>query len=343
MKLAILGSGMIVNDALYAIEPLNEIEKNAILVREHSLDKGKALSEKYNIKEVYTDYDELLEKSDIDTVYVGLVNNVHYEYTKRALEKGKHVILEKPLVGTFEEAKELMDLAKNNNLYVLEAITVLHNEVINQMKEALPKLGHIKMMLANYSQYSSRYDKYLRGEVDPCFDPECLGGALRDINIYNIHYVIYLLGMPKEVTYYPNDGFNGIDTSGVLVMKYDDYTAVCTGAKDSDSPSFVSIQGEKGYMRIDGKPNVAPNLTVVLNSEMGDSSKRDASGGILRAIEKEEFIPSKVHHRMTQEFKDFARIIDNHDNEMANMLMEESLQVMKVIGKTIKCLTFHGE
>ena len=336
MKLAILGSGMIVHDALYAIEPLKEIEKNAILVREHSLDKGKALKEKYNIKEVYTDYDELLEKADIDTVYIGLVNNVHYEYAKKALEKGKHVILEKPLVGTYEEAKDLMDIAKKNNLYVLEAITVLHNEVIEKMKEALPKLGPIKMMFSNYSQYSSRYDKYLNGEVDHCFDPEYLGGALRDINIYNIHYAVYLLGMPIETTYYPNNGFNGIDTSGVLVMKYEDYTAVCTGAKDSDRPGFVTIQGEKGYMKIDGKPNSAPNLTIVLNSETGDSTKRDASGGILRAIEKEEFVPREVHHRMTQEFKDFAMIIDNHDSDMANMLMEESLQVMKVIGKTIK-------
>ena len=332
MKLGIIGTGKIIIDALYAMEPLKEISCNAIFARPRSKDKGEELAKQYSIPEVYTDYDELLDKADIDTVYIGLINSVHYEYAKIALEKKKNVILEKPFAGTYEEAKELIDLARQNDLFVFEAITVLHNDVIEKMKENLPKLGKIRMMLANYSQYSSRYDNYLAGQVDHAFDPDFLGGALRDINVYNIHYAVELFGLPEKTHYYPNIGFNGIDISGTMVMEYDGFSAVCTGAKDSDSPGFVSIQGEKGYMRIDGKPNVAPNLTIVITDDNSASGERDAAGAVVRAVSTEEFIPKKVHHRMTREFKDFAYIIDNKDRIMADRYVSETLGVMKVVG-----------
>ena len=118
MKLGIIGTGKIIIDALYAMKPLEEISCNAIFSREHSRDKGEDLAKQYMIKEVYTDYDELLDKADIDTVYIGLINSVHYEYAKRALEKGKNVILEKPFTGTYAEAKELLDLAEEKELFV---------------------------------------------------------------------------------------------------------------------------------------------------------------------------------------------------------------------------------
>ena len=332
MKLGLIGTGKIIVDALYALEPLSEISRNTIFARPHSRDKGEELAKQYSIAEVYTDYDELLDKADVDTVYIGLINSVHFEYAKRALDKNKNVILEKPFAGTYDEAKELVDLARAKKLFVFEAITVLHNDVIAKMKENLPRLGQIRMMLANYSQYSSRYDNYLKGVVDHSFDPKYLGGALRDINVYNIHYAVELFGTPQKTHYYPNTGFNGIDVSGTMVLEYDGFSAVCTGGKDSDSPCFVQIQGEKGYMRIDGKPNVAPNLTLVITDDTKDELVRDAAGAMVRPTIKEEFIPDPVHHRMTREFKDFARMINEKDFDLAEHYSSETLGVMRIVG-----------
>ena len=335
MKLGIIGTGKIVADALYAIKPLTEIELKAIFARPHSREKGEAIASEYGISSVFTDYDELLDNAGVDTVYIGLINSVHYEYAKRALEKGINVIVEKPFTGTYEEAEDLIALARKKGCFVFEAITVLHNDVIEKMKAALSKLGPIKMMTANYSQYSSRYDRYLNGEVDHSFDPAFLGGALRDINVYNIHYAAALFGLPKSARYYPNKGFNGIDTSGTLIMKYDGFNAVCTGAKDSDSPGFVCIQGEKGYMRIDGKPNVAPNLTIIHVDEENPELVKDAAGAMVRATKAEEFIPPQVHHRMTTEFRDFAEMIDKKDAVKAELYMKETLDVMNIISGMI--------
>ncbi|MBP5274797.1 MAG: Gfo/Idh/MocA family oxidoreductase [Abditibacteriota bacterium] len=331
MKLAIIGTGKIVPQALYAMEPLKEISLEAIFARPHSREKGGALAREYSIPRVYTDYEKLLAGGNADTVYIALVNSVHYEYAKKALEAGKNVILEKPFTGTYREAEELFRLARERDLYIFEAVTVLHSEIMDKLRENLPRLGHLRMMIANYSQYSGRYDRYLAGDVDPYFDPAYLGGALRDINVYNLHYAAALFGAPKEARYFPNRGFNGVDISGAVILDYGGFRCVCIGAKDSDSPCFVSVQGEKGWMRIDGKPNSAQDLTIAVTGGEKAGEGLDNSGASARAFETEVFVPRPVRHRMTAEFEDFARIIAEKDRAEADRLAAETLDVMKII------------
>lgn len=329
MKLAIIGSGNIVEEALFSMVPIPNIELKAIYARPHSKARGEELAEKYDIDEVYVDYEELIMNADIDTVYIGLVNSAHYDYAKMAILSGKNVILEKPFTGTYQQAEELACLACDNGHFLFEAITVLHNDVFDTMKEMLPQLGNIKMVQCNFSQYSSKYDNYLNHEVSPAFDPDSQGGCLRDLNVYNLFYVIGLFGGPKDFMYFPNYGWNGIDTSGTLVMRYEGFTATCTAAKDSDSDCFVIIQGEKGTMKINGKPNLAPNLTIEYVS--GSSGKKDAAGAVVREKVVNEFVPDKPHHRMTREFMDFARMIDAKKHDEMESLLDYSLEVMKII------------
>ena len=331
MKLALIGTGKIIEDALFAMEPVKTIESTAVFARPHSRDKAEKLAKQYAIKEVYTDYEEILKKTEADTVYIGLINSAHYPYAKQALLAGKNVILEKPFTGFYEETKELAQIANEKKLFIFEAITVLHNEVFYEMKKNLNKLGNIRMALCNYSQYSSRYDAYLEGDITHSFDPAYYGGSLYDINVYNVHYCVGLFGEPKNATYYPNVGPNGIDTSGTLVMEYDGFSAVCTGSKDSDIPGYVSIQGEKGFMKIDSKPNIASELKTIYVNENVKEKVKDAAGAMVRATITEEYKAPEHHHRMTQEFTDFARMIDEKDYETAKEFLDETVAVVKVL------------
>lgn len=349
MKLAIIGTGKIVHEALYALEGLEGIELVAIFAREHSRAVGEELAEKYSIKAVYTDYDKLLCESGADAVYIGLINSVHYEYAGKALEHGLDVILEKPLVSTVKEAQELSALARKNGRYVLEAITVLHSAVFDKMREWLPRLGRIKLVQANYSQYSSRYDKYLKGEVAPAFDPASSGGALYDINLYNIYWCVGLFGEPAYASYFPNTGFNGIDTSGTAVLQYQDadgenggdFTAVCSAAKDSDSDCFVMVQGEKGWMRLNGKPNSATTASVTYQDPDHPEAVKSAAGSMDRVMVKEEFEAPAVRHRMTQEFRDFAKIIDGRDDTLAGQYLSKSVTVIRTLEAARKFAGIH--
>ena len=67
--------------------------------------------------------------------------------------------------------------------------------------------------------------------MPPVFDPACCGGALMDLNLYNVHFVVGLFGEPMLVNYHPNLYRNGIDTSGILLLEYPDFICQCTGAR----------------------------------------------------------------------------------------------------------------
>ena len=318
MKLGVIGSGKIVPEALTAIKEAGGIDVNAIYARPHSASRGKELAEQFGIEGVYTDYEMLLAKADIDTVYIALVNTAHYEYARIALEHDKHVLLEKPFTTTSEEAEELFRIAKSRGLFLFEAITAVHNPVFEKMRELLPQIGRLRMMHANFSQYSSRYEQYLNGEVAPAFDPMHMGGSLYDLNVYNIHIAAALFGVPHTAEYYPNRGHNDVDTSGVLVMDYGDFKAVCIAAKDSDSPCYISVQGEDGYMHVDAKSNDPSNLTLAIRGNYDE----------LRCFE------SEACHRMTNEFRDFAEMIEKRDFEKASYFEKETLDVMNILNQT---------
>ena len=188
---------MIVPTFLDAAALVENMEIHALYARKEEV--RRELCEKYGIPEQYASYEEMLADPEVDTVYVALPNALHYPFSRQALEAGKHVILEKPFTVTWEEAKELADLAREKKLYLFEAITNQYNPNYEKMRKLLPKLGEIKIVQLNFSQYSSRYDKFKEGVISPVFDPKMAGGALTDINIYNIHFVAGLFGKPVSV------------------------------------------------------------------------------------------------------------------------------------------------
>lgn len=314
MRLGICGTGMIVNEgALPALKNVPEIKKSAIFARPHSKEKAEKLARENSIEKVYTDYDELLNDDEINFVYIGLINSVHFEYTKKALAAGKNIIVEKPFATAAAEVQEIKNIAEEKNLYVFEAVTTLNLPNFFAIKEKISELGKIRAIQANYSQYSSRYDKYLQGEVAPAFDPKLFGGALYDINIYNLNFIIGLFGEPEEVNYIPNIGFNGIDTSGVAILKYKDFFAAAVGAKDSASPNFINIQGEKGYIKTFGNPNELNEFEISLRG----------------TNKTEKYSLNKFSHRMVHEFKNFAEIYREKNFDKMRQGLEISLAVMK--------------
>lgn len=314
MKLGIVGSGNIVKTALDALSYIETIELSAIIVREKSLEVGLELQHQHSINQVLTDYESALTDSRIDTLYIGLPNNLHFEYCKRALLANKHVICEKPFTSNVNELKELYDLARNKQLFLFEAITLIHSPNLALVQQHLKSIGDVKLVQCNYSQYSSRFPKYLAGEVMPAFDPKYSGGALYDINVYNVHFVCRLFGKPNSVSYHANIGFNGIDTSGVLILNYPAFTAVCSGAKDSFSPSHATVQGTMGFAGIVGPTNEAKQVVF---QPLNQNS----------TVENE----SQFKNRMVDEFLRFEMIQNENDIAACYELLDHSLVVMDVL------------
>ena len=243
MRVGITGAGMTVPWFLEAAELIPEMEIGALFARKE--EKRKELCEKYHIPAAYDSYEKLLADESLDVLYLPLPNSLHYSFAKQALEAGKHLIMEKPFTVTYAEAKELAELAESKGLLLFEAVTNQYNPNYEKVRELLPGLGDMKIVQLNYSQYSSRYDAFKQGIIAPVFDVNKAGGALLDLNVYNIHFVVGLFGEPSDAHYYPNME-RGVDTSGILVLEYPGFQCACTAAKDCGAPLSINIQGDKG-------------------------------------------------------------------------------------------------
>ena len=243
MRVGITGAGMTVPWFLEAAELIPEMEIGALFARKE--EKRKELCEKYHIPTAYDSYEKLLADESLDVLYLPLPNSLHYSFAKQALEAGKHLIMEKPFTVTYAEAKELAELAESKGLLLFEAVTNQYNPNYEKVRELLPGLGDIKIVQIDFAQYSSRYDAFKQGIIAPVFDVNKAGGALLDLNVYNIHFVVGLFGEPSDAHYYPNME-RGVDTSGILILEYPGFQCACTAAKDCAAPLSVNIQGDKG-------------------------------------------------------------------------------------------------
>ena len=202
MKIGILGTGMIVKALMKTVDKLH-FSRAVLLGTKETEEETKSMCREYGLDGYYLDYEELLE-SDVDTIYVALPNHLHYGFAKKALLAGKHVILEKPGTSNAAQMRELEKLAAQEKKMLLEAMNIHYLPVFQSLKEHLKDLGTIKIVSLNYSQYSSRYDAFRRGEVLAAFDPKRAGGALMDLNVYNIHAAVGLFGKPESVRYEAN-------------------------------------------------------------------------------------------------------------------------------------------
>jgi len=315
MNLGIVGAGMIVKDFLSFTHELPEIKLEAIVAR--NIENLKNLQSMHNIKEIFTDLDECLSSPSIDTIYVAVPNNLHYSVAKKALEAGKNVICEKPFTLNYHETVELFELAESKNLILIEAITNQYLPNYLEIKENLSQIGNIRLVECNFSQLSSRYEAFKKGIIAPVFDKNQGGGVLGDLNIYNIHFVVGLFGAPKNSEYYPNI-VREVDTSGILILEYDEFKVVCIAAKDTYNNSYANIQGDKGLIKVIGTLNEVPNY-IIKNNEV------------------EMKVNKNIHkHRMYSEFKKFIDVIDNKDFDFMQKQKEHSLAVMEIFYKSRK-------
>ena len=315
MKLGIIGSGMIVKDFLSFAHEIPEIKLEAITAR--NIENLQELQLKYNIENRYTDIDLCLENKEVDTIYVAVPNNLHYSVAKKALEAGKNVICEKPFTLKYDEAVELFEIAEARGLILIEAITNQYQKNYLDIKDNIDNIGEIRLVECNFSQLSSRYEAFKNGVIAPVFDKSKGGGVLGDLNIYNIHFVVGLFGKPNKVHYSPNI-VNDVDTSGILLLEYDNFKVVCIAAKDTFNNSYVNIQGDQGIIKVIGPTNEVPNYSIQTKDNLINENKNIHS------------------HRMFAEFKKFVEVINNKDFKFMNNQKEHTLNVMYIYEKAKK-------
>ena len=315
MKLGILGSGKIVKEVLPVLNQIENIEVVAIAARnEEKLEK---LAEEFDIEKYYIGIDDLLASPEIDTVYIALPNHLHFDAMNKAIDAGKDIICEKPFTSNLYETEQIIEKARDKDVMIVEAIS--HRFIPNaiETKKMIDDLGDIKIVSFNYSQYSSRYDKFKAGEIEPVFSLEASGGALIDLNLYNVAFAVDAFGLPKDVKYFANIS-KDIDTSGIVILDYEDFIVSCIGSKDSAAPIINTIQGENATIEI---PDALNNF------------------GEFRLTKTHEDKVSEFNYnqesksRLYYEFVEIEEILRTHDKNKVHSLLEKTRNYMDVITK----------
>lgn len=317
MKIGTIGTNFIVDRFIDAAKQVNNVEIIAVYSR--SQESADAFAEKHDVGKAYCDLKAMMNDEEIDTIYVASPNSLHYEHSLMALHHGKHVINEKPFASNLKEFDRLVEEATTRNLMLWEAITSIYTPNLNIIQDNLDECGDIKLVTCNFSQYSSRYQAYKEGQNPNVFTTEFSGGALMDINIYNVHFAMYLFGKPNHYRYYPNLGANGIDTSGVLIFEYDDFIATLIGSKDSDSKNFATIQGDAGAIIMDDT-----SIGVCSNAAFRTNKGELKNLGLHQA------------DHMTYEINAFEKMLASEDYDTCYELLDYSREVVEVLEKARK-------
>ena len=311
MKLGIIGTGLIVQEFLPSLLKEEGLEINALLSTPRSLEAAKKMAEDAGIALCTDSFEEFIA-SDIDTVYIAVPNFMHYSYSLQALEHKKNVIVEKPACSNYKEASKMAEAAKESGCFLFEAITTLHLGNYKKIREWLPRIGTIKLAQSQYSQYSRRYDAFRNGEVLPAFDPAKAGGAMMDLNLYNLHFILGLFGKPQNGEYYANIE-RGIDTSGIAVLDYGSFKALCIAAKDSKGFCGTVIQGTDGVIRTE----LAGNLIGKVTLELNDGTVEEYDDGLWK-------------QRVVAEFRDFIQAVNTNDLAYRDEMIQKTLDVCEV-------------
>lgn len=170
-----------------------------------------------NIPKAYEKYDELLEDPNIDAVYIPLPNHLHKEWVFKAAKKGKHVLCEKPISLTAEEAYEMVEVCQKYNVKFMEAFMYQFHPQHARVKEIISsgEIGEVKLIKSSHSFYFQDRDGDIRMNEDMG------GGSIYDVGCYSIHAIRNVLNSePTEVHVYANIDFDtNVDTSAFTYMQ----------------------------------------------------------------------------------------------------------------------------
>lgn len=273
-------------------------------------------AEKYNALPCRTT-EEALNSPSVKAVYVATPHTLHKEHSLLALQHGLPVLCEKPLATTFEDASEMIRVAREKNLYLLDGLWTGHNPVIQQVMSWLKenKIGQIRSLSASFSFYKA-FDPTSR-----LYDPKLGGGALLDVGVYTILLACMVFGEPPaEISATADYSLSGVDSLCSVTLRYQNGAiARLFSGISANEPHDAYISGSNGYIHI---PTFWAPKTARVHSLQDDVT----------------FAPAFDGEGFQFQFDAAVQDIQAGNIENAIITHDLSLQVMSIIDQVRKCL-----
>lgn len=225
-------------------------------VGSRSTERAAEFAARYGIDRCYGSYAGFLEDPGVEIVYVASPHSEHRNLALQAIAAGKHVLVEKPIAVSADEAREIADAARAAGVFAMEAMHTRFHPYIDVIRQLLDDgvLGDIRLVTA---------DLGLRFPVDHAnrlYDPALGGGALLDLGVYPMWFSRFVLGRPQRLLATGSLTSTGVDGQAVVVLTTDsDRQAVVTTNLYAFSPSHASINGTAARIHVDSRfPQPSP-------------------------------------------------------------------------------------
>ncbi|MCA9997149.1 MAG: Gfo/Idh/MocA family oxidoreductase, partial [Anaerolineales bacterium] len=196
---------------------------------------------------------------DVDAVYIGTPHSFHQSHTMLCLEHGKHVICEKPFAINASEAAEMVALARQKGVVLMEAMWTRFLPTLVKTRELLASgaIGEVRMITADFG---------FRTSVNPngrLFDPALGGGALLDVGIYPLSLAFMVLGVPSRIESMAHLGETAVDEQAAIILGYDGgQMALLSTAIRTNTPHEAFILGSDGWIKLHSPWWVSSQLTL---------------------------------------------------------------------------------
>ncbi|MHC9537755.1 Gfo/Idh/MocA family protein [Dellaglioa sp. BT-FLS60] len=297
IKLGIIGTNWITGQFVDAAHESKEFKLISVYSRSEA--KAKEFGKKYGASNFYDNMTEFFASDTFEAVYIASPNSLHFEQIKLAIEAGKKVIAEKPMVSNPTEMSEIQAvLEAHPESQLFEAARQIHQANFKIIEQKVADMATIQGATLTYMKYSSRYDAILAGEEPNIFSPKFSGGALQDLGVYVVYDAVSWFGTPLEVQYKPTLLPTGVDGKGVAILTYKDFSVTLNIGKTANSYLTSEIYGLKETIVMDNA------------AELNEVTYRDGS-------DKEEMLsqfPAK--NPMLAEVIDFAQVINQPNDEI---------------------------
>lgn len=242
-KIGIIGSGRIA----YRFVPEARYVSGAIVegVYNPNVESAKKLCESFDLKFYTDDLDYLLK--NVDAVYIASPHITHYEYVKKSIDKGKHVLCEKPLVLEKIQCQKLYELANNKNVVLMEAIKTAYCPGFNQLI-GLVKSGCIGKIVDVEACFTKLMNTNTRE-----FKLEQMGGSFTELASYPLLAIVKILGMDFEHVEFDSfiDSTSKVDYYTKAYLKYKNAIATVKVGLGVKSEGSLIISGTKGYIYVE--------------------------------------------------------------------------------------------
>jgi predicted dehydrogenase len=294
-------------------------------IASRDLARGREVAARLSIPKVYGSYEELLADASIDAIYNPLPNHLHVPWTVKAMEAGKHVLCEKPIALTADEARQLIEVRKRTGRHVAEAFMVRYHPQWQLAREIARsgRIGDVRAIQTFFSYFQTD-PANIRNQAD------IGGGGLYDIGCYAILTARYLFGAEptRAIGLIDRDPNMGTDrlTSGLVEFPGGRHLSF-TCSTQLVPYQRVQIAGTKGRLEVQIPFNAPPGRTTRILIDDG----RDLSGG---GITVEEIEPCNQY---TLQGDEFSRAVLGH--KAPDWPIEDAVANMRVIDAIFQSVT----